>query len=137
MSLARLVGCLVFLSFCASTLLPAHSRRITVTGKLTQLASTGSDSEGAWALQLNPVITVDGRQLSNLEIRTPHRQKLEPLQDEFVQATGILTITNSGSSAPVLKLSSVHSVKYNNPDADKSKASFWSSVVNFFSLSPI
>jgi len=127
----------VVLSLCVYLPLHAKTKHLTVTGKLTQLATTDTDSAGAWALQLNPVITVDGRQLSNLEIETPHPQKLEPLQDEFVQATGALTIANSGSSAPVLKLSSIHSVKYNNPDADKSKASFWSSVVNFFSFSPI
>jgi len=127
----------IVLSLCVCPPLHAKTKHLTVTGKLTQLAITGSDSAGAWALQLNPVITIDGHQLSNLEIKTPHPQKLEPLQDEFVQATGVLTITNSGSSAPVLKLSSIHSVKYNNPDVDKSKTSFWSSVVNFFSLSPI
>lgn len=130
-----------FVAFALCLYLPLHakSRHLTVTGKLMQVAIAGSDSASGWTLQLNPVITLDGRQLGSLEIKTPHPQKLDPLQDEFVQASGTLTIINAGSSSecPVLKLASIHSVKYNNPGDDKPKASFWSSVANFFSLSPI
>jgi hypothetical protein len=129
-----------FLVLSVCVYLPVHAKpkRLTVTGKLMQLPATSSDSAG-WALQLNPVITVDGRQLSNLEIETPHPQKLESLQDEFVQASGSLSITIAESSGerPILKLSSIRTVKYNNPDSEKPKASFWSSLINFFSLSPI
>jgi len=129
----------ILLAFCVYLPLHAKSKHLTVTGKLTQLSATGSDSDAAWALQLNPVITVDGRQISNLEIKTPHPEKLDSLQDEFVQATGTLTVAVGDASGdyPILKLSSVHSVRYNNPTKDKPKSSVWSSVVNFFALSPI
>ena len=129
----------VVLAFSVYLPLHAKSKHLTVTGKLMQIATAGSDSANGWALQLNPVITVGGRQLSSVEIKTPHPEKLDSLQDEFVQASGTLTIVNPGSSVecPVLKLASIHSVKYNNPGDDKPKASFWSSVANFFSLSPI
>jgi len=134
---ARFCAFLV-LSLCVCLPLHAKSRQLTVTGKLMQLTANSSDS-ASWALQLNPVITVEGRQLSNLEIKTPHPQKLQSLQDEFVQASGSLsiTITESSGERPILKLSSIRTVKYNHPDSEKPKASFWSSLVNFFSLSPI
>jgi hypothetical protein len=125
---------IVLALFCVYLPLHARARHLVVTGKLTQL-----DTESTWAIQLNPVITVDGHQVSFVVITTPHPQKLEPLQDEFVQATGTFSTVNTGDTGdyPVLHLSSVHSVKYNNPDKDKSKLSFWASVVNFFSPTPL
>jgi hypothetical protein len=134
---ARFVVFLVFL-FCIYFPLHAKSKHLIVTGKLTELAAVSGQSAG-WAIRLNPVITVDGKQLSSVEIQTPHAQKLESLQEQFVQASGSLVTLSAADSAdrPVLKLSSIHSVKYNNPESDKPKLSFWSSVVNFFSLSHI
>jgi hypothetical protein len=122
---------------CLYLPLHARSKQLIVTGKLTELSASGAVP--AWAIQLNPVIIVDGRQLSTLEIKTPHPAKLESLQDAFVQAKGMLiTAASTGAAAvPVLELSSIHSVKYNNPDKDGAKFSFWSSLANFFSLSPI
>jgi len=124
--------------FCVYLPLHARSKQLTVLGKLTQTAAASGDSF-SWCLQLNPVIIVDGRQLSVLEIKTDHPQKLEPFQDAYVQAKGTLVTGDAAdtSAAPILKLSSVHSVKYNNPDKDKPKSSLWSSVANFFSTSPI
>ncbi|HTZ32682.1 MAG TPA: hypothetical protein VMH31_09505 [Methylomirabilota bacterium] len=115
--------------------LHARSRQLTVLGKLTQTSAANGDSS-TWFLQLNPVIIVGGRQLSSLEIKTPHPQRLASLQDEFVQAKGTLLATGAGAlDVPVFELSSVHSVKYNNPakDQDKPKSSLWSSITAFFS----
>lgn len=130
----------VFSSVLLLVYLPLHakSKHLIVLGKLTQTSSTNGESSG-WCLQLNPVITVDGRQLSFVEIKTSHPQKLESLQDEFVQAKGTLVTRHSAGAGdmPILQLSSVHSVKYNNPDKDKPKSSLWSSVSNFFSFTPL
>ena len=129
---------LVVILFCVYLPLHARSKHLIVLGKLTQAAAPNGDSS-TWCLQLNPVITVDGRQLSFLEIKTDHPQKLELLQDAYVQAKGTLLTSDAAdtSAVPILKLSSVHSVKYNNPDKEKPKSSLWSSVANFFSTSPI
>ena len=119
--------------------LPLHARpkHLIVLGKLTELSSP--DAGSTWGLQLNPVITVDGRQISVLQLRTSHPQKLESLQDAFVQAKGTLIVGGADAphDIPILQLSSLHAVKYNNPDKDKPKSSVWTSVVNFFSPSPI
>jgi len=133
---ARLVLFLILLCVCVP--LQAKPKHLTVLGKLTQATASSGGGSG-WCLQLNPVITVDGRQLSFLEIQTDHPQKLESLQDAFVQAKGTLITgdTADADGVPILKLSSVHSVKYNNPYKDKPKTSLWSSVANFFWTSPI
>ena len=125
----------LFVLLCVYLPLHAKSKHLIVLGKLTQASGDSS----SWCLQLNPVIIIDGRQLSFLEIKTDHPQKLESLQDVYVQAKGTLITADSAdaTAVPVLKLSSVHSVKYNNPDKDKPKSSLWSSVANFFSISPI
>jgi len=127
---------LVFLLLCVYPPLHARSKHLIVTGKLIEVPSGGADPV-AWAIQLNPVITMAGRQLSALEIKTPHPEKLEPLRDEFVQAKGILTPINGFDSAdpPVLELSSIHSVKSNHADKDHCKLCFWTSLANFFSVS--
>jgi len=125
---------IVLALFCAYFPLHARARHLIVTGRLTQL-----DTESTWAIQLNPVITVDGYQVSFLVIATPNPQKLQPLQDEFVQATGTFSTVKTGDTGncPTLRLSSVRSVKYNNPDKDKPKLSFWASVASFFSPTPL
>jgi len=125
---------IVLALFCAYLPLHARARHLIVTGRLTQL-----DTDSTWAIQLNPVITVDGRQVSFLVITTPNPQKLEPLQNELVQAAGTFSTVNTGHTGdcPALRLSSVRSVKYNNPDKDKPKLSFWASVANFFSPTPL
>ena len=126
----------LLLSLCLP--LQAKSKHLTVTGKLTHAMAIGAESTG-WSLQLNPVITVDGHQLSSLEIETAHADKLQSLQDRFVEASGTLVILTGVETGdrPVLHLSSIHSVKSNNPESEKSKISFWSALLNFFFLSPI
>jgi len=132
---ARILAFLLTL-LCVYLPLHARSKHLIVTGKLIEVSAAAQPV--AWAIQLNPVITIDGRQLSSLEIKTPHPQKLESLQDAFVQAKGTLITDDSTDAAiiPVFELASIHSVKYNNPDKDNSKLSFWSSLSNFF-FSPI
>lgn len=129
---------LAFLLALLCVYLPLHARpkHLIVTGKLIEVSASSTEAV-AWALQLNPVITIDGRQLSTLEIKTPRPQKLESLQDAFVQAKGTLKTDDATDAGifPVLQLSSIHSVKYNNPDKpdkNNSKLSFWSSLSNFF-----
>jgi len=127
----------IIVLFLAYLPLHAKAKHLIVTGKLTEVStSTGLST---WAIQLNPVITLNGRQLSTLEVKTSHPHKLESLEDSFVQAKGTLISSDGAdtSSVPTLKLSSVHSVKYNNPDKEKPKVSAWSAVINFFALSPI
>ena len=93
-------------SLSADSLL-VKSKTLTVLGTLTD-EITG-DAEGGWALQLNPVIMVDGRQISALEIKSADKHKLLPLADKFVEARGKLTLVIKGenSRAPVFELWSI------------------------------
>lgn len=111
MRLARLTV-FVFVFFCLSTLLPAHSRRITVTGKLTRTENISEETSG-WSINLNPVLEFDGQQFSLVEVKYSHPHKLENLDDEFVRATGTLIYTTGPDTGrcPVLALSSIKEVK--------------------------
>jgi hypothetical protein len=122
---------------CLFLPLAAKSNKLIVTGTLEQVMAIGGESTG-WAIQLNPVIIVGGRQISSLELKSPDTHKLASLREKFVQAKGTLTTVQGVETGdrPVLELSSIHVVKTNNPQNDKNKLSFWDSVANFFSLSP-
>lgn len=114
---ARFVACFVFLLFCVSIVLPAHSRRLTVTGKLSRALDIGAESSG-WSLNLNPVLEFDGRQFSSVEVKCAHPQKLESLDEEFVRATGTLTYSTGPDTTqrPVLALSSIKEIKQSAKD---------------------
>jgi hypothetical protein len=114
---ARVVVCFLLLFFCVSTLLPARSRKITVTGKLTRAVDIGAESSG-WSLNLNPVLEFDGQQLSAVDVKCSHPQKLENLDEEFVRATGTLTYSTGPDTAqrPVLDLSSIKEIKHSAKD---------------------
>jgi len=84
------------------------SKTLTVLGTLTD--EVADDTEGdSWSLQLNPVIMVDGWQISSLEIKSSDKHKLESLADKFVQARGKLTLVTGVEIAeqPVFELWSI------------------------------
>jgi len=85
-----------------------RSRRLTVLGTLTgEMAIGGKRAD--WCIQLNPVIMLDGTQISSLEIKSTDTQKLLSLEDKFVQAKGTLTFVSGGAivQRPVFELSSI------------------------------
>ncbi len=50
----------------------------------------GGESTG-WAIQLDHEITIDGKQISSLEIDYPKAKKLQKLEKKQVKASGKLT----------------------------------------------
>jgi hypothetical protein len=107
------VGMCLFLLLCSPFAVSADSfalksKRLTVLGVLLQDPAGGAGPLD-WSLQLNPVIMLGGTQISSLEIRSSDTQKLRPLEDKFVQATGKLTMLAGASAAqrPVFELSSI------------------------------
>ena len=113
MRFARVVTGLVLLTLFSAVSQDAssfdvRSRRLTVLGTLTGEMAIGGKSAD-WCIQLNPVIMVDGTQISSLEIRSTDTQKLASLEDKFVQAKGTLTFVSGGQTAqrPVFELSSI------------------------------
>jgi len=112
MRFARLASFIVLFALCVIFPLSAKSKKLTVMGKLTRVMAIGAESTG-WAIELNPVITLDGRQISSLEIQSSDTPKLESLKDHSVEAKGTLTYVSGTevSPHPVLQLSSIKALK--------------------------
>jgi hypothetical protein len=85
-------------SVTADSVAVVKSKTLTVLGTLTDEMSMGA-SVGIWSLQLNPVIMVDGRQISSLEVKSSDNHKLEALADKFVKARGRLTLVTGVENA--------------------------------------
>ena len=117
MCLIRVVACFIFLVFVSSFPLDGKSKKLTVLGTLMEEKVIDSNTAG-WTIQLNPVIMVDGQQITWLEIKSSNPEKLEPLEDKFVQATGTLSFISStdAGACPVLALSSIKEHKEKNTE---------------------
>ncbi|MGB2635702.1 MAG: hypothetical protein WAM58_17365, partial [Candidatus Acidiferrum sp.] len=79
---------IALLLFAVST--PAQSDKLTVTGKLTRVMAIGAETSG-WAIELDPALTVNGNQVTSIEIQYSNPQKLEALANKTVKATGKLS----------------------------------------------
>jgi hypothetical protein len=125
MRLARIIACLVFLLMFAipNPSQPGKPDKLTVMGKLTRVMAIGAETSG-WAIDLNPVLTVDGKQVSSLEVKYSNTKKLEALENKKVQAKGTLSnaVGVETGDRPVLTLSSIKEIKEkpakDNPDKD-------------------
>lgn len=117
MYLNRVLVCFTFLVFVSSFPLDGKSKRLTVLGTLSEEKVIESSTAG-WTIQLNPVIMVNGQQITWLEIKSSNPEKLEPLEDKFVQATGTLSFISStdAGECPVLELSSIKEHKAKNTE---------------------
>jgi hypothetical protein len=99
--------------------LPAATRaqekqghELTMTGKLTRVMAIGAEISG-WAIELDLLFPVDGRQVTSLEIAYPKVKKLEKLENQHVKAMGIL-IRRQGvetGDRAVLDVSSIKKMK--------------------------
>ena len=82
-------------------------KRLTVLGTLTDDLVLGDEASG-WTIQLNPVIIVDGKLISSIQVKSSNKLRLESLEDKFVQATGKLMIfPGINASRPIFELSSI------------------------------
>ena len=86
-------------------------RTITVKGKLDRVMAIGGESTG-WSIHLSEEITIDGKQLTSIEIDFPNTKKLEKLENREVKATGTITYRHGVETGerPVLKVSSVKGI---------------------------
>jgi hypothetical protein len=111
----RVVVCIVALllflfSYPSLTASPfaIKSKRLTVLGTLTDDMTIGAERSG-WTIQLNPVIIVDGKLISSIQVKSPNSRQLESLEDKFVQAKGKLTVISGAETEqrPVFEISSI------------------------------
>jgi hypothetical protein len=123
MRLARITACLAFFLLYAIPSLPNKSDKLTVMGKLSRVMAIGAETSG-WAIDLNPVLTVNGKQVSSLEVKFSNSKKLEALENKKVKATGTLSnaVGVETGERPVLTISSIKEIKEkppkDNPDKD-------------------
>ena len=113
MRIVRFAACF-FLLLCVLVPLSAKIRRLTVMGMLTEAAATGEETTG-WTIELNPVLMLDGKQISSIEIKSSDTHRLESLRDRAVEATGNLTYESGVETGqrPVLEQSSIKPRKHN------------------------
>lgn len=115
MRFVRIFGCSALVLFCLACptfLQSGQSDKLTVMGRLTRIMAIGAESSG-WAIELNPVLTVDGMQVSSLEVKTSNPKKLDAFEDKTVRATGKLSnaVGVETGERPVLTLSSIKEIK--------------------------
>jgi hypothetical protein len=116
MRLTRYAVTVAFLLFCLTPALLAQSDKLTIQGKLTRVMAIGGESSG-WAIELNPVLTVQGKEVNSMEIVYADTKKLEALENKTVKATGTLSNATGIETGqrPVLNLSSIKPVKQKPP----------------------
>lgn len=81
---------------------------ITLVGKLTRAMAIGGESTG-WTLELDSATTIDGKQVTSIQVRSDKTGELEKLQNQHVTATGTLTHQQGVETGdqPVLNVSSI------------------------------
>ncbi len=107
----RFFAVLGFLFFLAAAL-PAQTDKLTVMGKLSRVMAVGAETSG-WAIELNPVLTVGGKQVVSIEVKASNPKMLEALDGKTVRAVGKLShaLGVETGERPVLTISSVKEVK--------------------------
>lgn len=123
---ARITVCAVLVLFCLAAPnriscqsdKPDKSDKISVTGKLTRVMAIGAETSG-WAVELNPPLNVNGKDVNSIEIVVADSKKLEPLENKVVTAKGTLSNASGVETGerPVLNVSSIKPAKHKAPPA--------------------
>jgi heat shock protein HslJ len=113
MLVARLSTALILVLFCVCS--HAQEQKIAITGKLGRTMAIGGESTG-WSIQLESETTIDGRQVSAIEVDYPKTGKLEKLDSKPVTAIGTISHRQGVETGerPVLVVSSIKEVKVTN-----------------------
>ena len=112
MRIARLGISLILALVSASLQAQSPEPPVTVTGTLGRAMAIGAETTG-WTVDLDSPTTVDGKQVSSIQIRYRKIAKLEKLQDKHVTVTGTVTHQQGVETGeqPVLDVSSIKQVK--------------------------
>jgi heat shock protein HslJ len=100
-------------------------QKITVIGKLVRAMAIGGESTG-WALELESATTIDGKQVTSIQVSYRKTGKLEKLQDKRVKATGKLAHRHGVETGeqPVLDISSIKEAEATTQPASMQSVSF-------------
>ena len=75
------------LLLCACLQAQTDVQKVTVTGRLTRVMAIGGESTG-WAIEVDPGVTIDGKEMHSVEVSYKRTAKLEKLENKRVAATG-------------------------------------------------
>jgi hypothetical protein len=97
---------------------PGKSDQISVTGKLLRVMAIGAETSG-WAVELNPPLNVNGKDVNSIEVVVVDSKKIEPLENKIVTAKGTLSNASGVETGerPVLNASSIKLAKHKAPPA--------------------
>jgi heat shock protein HslJ len=112
MLVARLSTASILVLFCVCSQAQERAQKITVTGKLNRTMAIGGESAG-WAIQLESETTIDGHQVSSIEVEYPKTGKLQKLDSKRVTAIGTISHRQGVETGerPVLVVSSIKEAK--------------------------
>ena len=112
MRVARVSTALILMLFCVCSHAQERAQKINVTGKLSRAMAIGGESTG-WSIQLESETTIDGHQVSSIEVDYPKTAKLEKLDGKRVTAIGTLSHRKGVETGerPVLVVSSIKEAK--------------------------
>jgi heat shock protein HslJ len=112
MRIARLGISLILALLSMSLQAQSPEQPITLNGKLGRAMAIGGESTG-WTLELDTPTTVDGKQVSSIQVRYHKIAKLEKLQNQHVTVTGTITYQQGVETGeqPVLNVSSIKQAK--------------------------
>jgi hypothetical protein len=124
MRFTRITVCAVLVLFCLAAPnrvpcqsdKPEKSDKISVSGKLTRVMAIGAETSG-WAVELNPPLNVNGKDVNSIEVVVADTKKLESLENKIVTAKGTLSNASGVESGerPVLNVSSLKPAKRKSP----------------------
>jgi heat shock protein HslJ len=108
MPIARLSISLILALVSPNLQAQSPQQAITLVGKLTRAMAIGGESTG-WTLELDSATTIDGKQVTSIQVRDGKAGRLETLQNQHVTATGTLTHQPGVETReqPVLNVSSI------------------------------
>jgi heat shock protein HslJ len=86
----RFITCLILVLVGSCVSAQTKQPVITVTGRLTRAVAIGGESTG-WMIQLDAEITIDGKQISSIEVDDPNTERLTKLENKRVIAMGNLS----------------------------------------------
>jgi heat shock protein HslJ len=102
----------IFLFVCICLHAQSKEQPLTVTGKLSRAMAIGGESTG-WMIELDPPTTIDGKEVSSIEVAYRKGKTLERLADKRVKATGKLSHRHGVETGDrsVLEISSIVEIK--------------------------
>ena len=126
MRIAKLTAVLIFVCFgislwaqtSAQSQAPEQKEpKLAVTGKLVRQMAIGAESTG-WAIEFDPAITIEGKQVHSLQVSYSNSSKLEKLENKQVKASGKLGHKQGVETGqqPVLEIASIREVKPQSAD---------------------